>query len=338
MTTILSNITLSLGPAARQRLAAIPSGRIQVLDAHKGDWDLPAELLHGPIALLCKQPPRNIHDMPDFRLLQLGTVGYEHLRDRKLAGKRFTVCNARGIFDTAIGEWNLAMMVDLTRDVRGMIRNQDQARWDRDERFSQEIRGRVVGLWGYGGIGRETARLAKAFGMTVHVLTRTGVKPRKDTYVLAGTGDPDGKLPDRVFTAGQEQEFLSGLDFLIVALPHTKQSDGMIGERELRVLPKTAYVLNPARGPIIQEKALLTALGESWIAGAAIDTHYAYPLPSEHALWRFPNVILTPHVSGADKSRLFPGRISDLLVQNVERLLNGQPLLNVVTDAEWREA
>ncbi len=339
MTTILSDITISLGPAARQRLAAIPSGRLQVLEAHKGEWDVPAEWLRGSIALLCKQqPPRNVYKMTDLRLLQLGTVGYEHLRDRNLAGQRFTICNARGIFDTAIGEWNLAMIVNLTRDLRGMVRHQDQAEWRRSERFAQEIRGKVVGLWGYGGIGRETARLAKAFGMTVHVLTRTGVKPRVNTYVLPGTGDPEGKLPDRAFVAGQEHEFLAGLDCLIVALPHTKNSDGMVGERELRALPKTAFVLNPARGPIIQEKALLSALGEGWIAGAALDTHFAYPLPPEHPLWRFPNVILTPHISGADKSPLFPPRISDLFVQNVERLLSGRPLLNVVTDAEWREA
>jgi phosphoglycerate dehydrogenase-like enzyme len=145
-------------------------------------------------------------------------------------------------------------------------------------------------------------------------------------------------LPDRVFTAGQEMEFLSGLDFLILALPHTKQNTGMIGVRELQALPKTAYVLNPARGPIIQEEALLTALRQGRIAGAALDTHFAYPLPPEHPLWRFPNVILTPHISGADHSRHFPDRICDLFVRNVERLLNGQPLLNELTVQEWREA
>src|SRR5438067_1723271 len=83
------------------------------------------------------------------------------------------------------------------RDLRVMIRNQEQARWERGERFEQELRSRVVGLWGYGGIGRETARLAKAFGMTVHVMTRSGVKPRHNIFAQAGTGDPEGVLPDR---------------------------------------------------------------------------------------------------------------------------------------------
>src|SRR5205823_8229312 len=141
--------------------------------------------------------------------------GYEHLRGRGFADKPLRICNARGIFDTAIGEWNLAMMVNLARDLRGLVRNQEQARWDKADRFQQEVRGRVVGLWGYGGIGRETARLAKALGMTVHVLSRSGVGPRRDTYVQPGTGDPDGVLPDRVFTTGQEKAFLTDLDFLV---------------------------------------------------------------------------------------------------------------------------
>jgi phosphoglycerate dehydrogenase-like enzyme len=248
------------------------------------------------------------------------------------------VCNARGIFDTAIAEWTLAMMINLVRDLRSMLRNQEQARWERAPHFEQEVRDRVVGLWGYGGIGRETARLAKAFGMTVHVLTRSGVKPRRDAYTAPGTGDPEGVLPDRAFVAGQERAFLSGLDFLVLALPQTRQSRGMIGDAELQALPPTAYVLNPSRGPIIQEQALLTALRERRIAGAALDTHYAYPLPAEHPLWKFPNVLLTPHISGGDKSRHFPARIADLFAQNVGRYLEGRPLLNLITPAEWSEA
>jgi phosphoglycerate dehydrogenase-like enzyme len=150
-------------------------------------------------------------------------------------------------------------------------------------------------------------------------MTRSGVRARGASYTPAGTGDPDGKLPDRVFTLPQKREFLAGLDFLILALPHTRHSDGLIGEEELRTLPRHAFVLNPARGPIIQEKALLEVLRRNRIAGAALDTHFAYPLPADHPLWRFPNVILTPHISGADRSREFPGRIADLFTQNVKR-------------------
>jgi phosphoglycerate dehydrogenase-like enzyme len=319
------------------RLRALPGVEVQVVKREK-EPELPSELLRGKQVLLCKLPPKNFDDLTDLEFMQLATVGYEHLRHLGLADRPVRVCNARGVFDTAIGEWNLAMMVNLTRDLRAMIRNQDRAVWERAPRFEEEVRRRTVGLWGYGGIGRETARLAKAFGMTVHVMTRSGVRPRRDAFCEPGTGDPEGVLPDRVFTPGQEPDFLAGLDFLVLALPHTRTSTGLVGALELRALRPTAYVLNPARGPIIQEQALLTALREGWIAGAALDTHFAYPLPPDHPLWSMPNVILTPHISGADHSRLFPARIGELFVQNLERYLAGRPLLNLVTAAEWREA
>jgi phosphoglycerate dehydrogenase-like enzyme len=331
-------IDVLLSDAALARLRALAGISVQLVEPHKARIEWPAESLRGCHVLLCKFPPTNFDDLASLEYMQLSTVGYEHLRDLGLGDRPIQVCNARGLFDTAIAEWNLAMMVNLTRDLRGMIRRQEYGAWDRATRFHQELRGRTVGLWGYGGIGRETARLAKAFGLTVHVLTRNDVGPRRDAYTLSGTGDPDGVLPDRVFTPGQGRAFLASLDFLILALPHTQQSNGMVGVEELRSLPKTAFLLNPARGPIIQEQALLTALREGWIAGAALDTHFAYPLPPDHPLWQFPNVILTPHISGSDRTPQFPQRMGDLFVQNVERFLAGQPLLNVVTAAEWREA
>jgi phosphoglycerate dehydrogenase-like enzyme len=336
MTSILSDVPLD--EAAVRRLEALPGVTVRLLPAHDADWDLADDLLRGPEILLCKLPPRNFERMTGLKLIQISTVGYEHLRHLGLANRPLRVCNARGLFDTAIAEWNLAMMVNLTRDLFGMFRNQQQAVWQRASRFQQEVRGRVVGLWGYGGIGRETARLAKAFGMTVHVLTRSGVRPRHDAYFQPGTSDPEGVLPDREFVAGQERAFLAGLDFLVLALPHTRQSGGMVGEEQLRALPRTAFLLNPARGPIVQEQALLRALKEGWVAGAALDTHFAYPLPADHALWRLPNVILTPHISGADKSRHFPERVADLSAQNVARYLEGRPLLNELTPQEWAEA
>jgi phosphoglycerate dehydrogenase-like enzyme len=335
MPHILSDVPLE--PAGLAQLQALPGVTVQLLPHHDRGWELAEEWLDGPEILLCKLPPRNWERMPRLRLIQLSTVGYEHLRHYGLAFCPLRVCNARGLFDTAIAEWNLAMMVNLRRDLRAMLHNQDQAHWEKADRFQQEIRSRVVGLWGYGGIGRETARLARACGMTVHVMTRAGVKARLNTYALPGTGDPEGLLPHRVFVLGQERAFLERLDFLILALPRTRQSDGMVGEDLLHALPRTAFVLNPARGPIIQEQALLRALREGWIAGAALDTHYAYPLPAEHPLWSMPNVILTPHVSGADRSPDFPVRIADLLAQNVARYLEGRPLLNELTAQEWSE-
>jgi phosphoglycerate dehydrogenase-like enzyme len=215
-----------------------------------------------------------------------------------------------------------------------MIRNQDAAAWDRSAEFQRELRGATVGLWGYGGIGRETARLARLMGLRVHVLTRRGVGPRHEVYTVPGTGDPAGVLPDRVFQPGEETAFLSELDFLIVALPLTRATEGLIGDRELHALPRHAFVLNPSRGPIIRQSSLLHALQEKWIAGAALDTHYAYPLPPDHPLWRFPNVILTPHISGSSLGPRYLPRLWDIFTLNLERFLRREPLLNELTPAQ----
>jgi phosphoglycerate dehydrogenase-like enzyme len=269
--------------------------------------------------------------MAALELIQIGSVGYEQLGGLGLAAKGIRVCNGRGLFDTPIAEWNIAMMINLVRDVRGMIRNQERGVWDRDARFQKDVRGSVVGLWGYGGIGRETARLAKALGMTVHVLSRGGAGPRPDVYTLPETGDPEGRLPDRVFGPDDVLTFLAGLDFLVLTMPRTKSTEGIVGEREIRALPRRAFVLNPARGPLIREEALLAALREGRIAGAALDAHYRYPLPAEHPLWHFPNVIMTPHISGSNHHPHFLERVWDIFANNVERYLAGRPLLNELT-------
>lgn len=284
--------------------------------------------------LFCSIPPTNLADMKALRWIQIASAGYTQLFGLDLAKKAIRATNALGCFDVPIAEWNIAMMVNLARDVRRMIRNQDATLWDRSAIFQREIRGLTIGLWGYGGIGRETARLARQLGLRVHVLTRHGVGPRGNIYSVPGTGDPEGVLPDKVFKAGEELSFLAGLDFLVVALPLTKATQGLIGERELQALPRTAYVLNPARGPIIQETALLRALNEKWIAGAALDTHYKYPMPPGHPLWKFPNVIFTPHISGSSLSPRFKDRLWEIFRLNAGRYARGEPLLNELTPAQ----
>jgi phosphoglycerate dehydrogenase-like enzyme len=274
--------------------------------------------------------------MRSLELIQIASAGYGQLVDLGLDRKGIHACNGLGNFDVPIAEWNMAMMVNLARNLRGMIRNQESRLWDRSATFQNEIRGSTVGIWGYGGIGRETARLAKAFGLQVHVMTRQGVRPRRNAYRLEGTGDPEGILPDTVFRIGQEVEFLSGLDFLVLAMPLTKATEGIVGESELRAMPRTAFLLNPARGPLVVEPALLTALREGWIAGAALDTHFAYPLPPGHALWSLPNVILTPHIAGSAQSPRFLDRIWDIFVRNVDNWLSGQPLINELTASQLR--
>lgn len=292
---------------------------------------IPADIAAKAEILFCALPPANIDAMKNLRWMQIASVGYNHLLPFKFGSRGVTVTNARGVFDSPISEWCASMMINLLRDVRGMIRNQDSGIWDRDFRFQREIRGLTVGLWGYGGIGRETARLAKALGMRVHVLNRSGKGTREACYMVAGTGDPAGTLPDRYYSPEERMPFLQSLDFLIISTPLTPATEGMIGEAELRALPQGAYLLNPARGPIIQQDALLSVLRDGHLGGAALDTHYAYPMPADHPLWKFPNVIMTPHISGSNGSPHFTSRLGEIFSENLKRFRASQSLLNHVS-------
>lgn len=297
---------------------------------------LPKELIGNCDAMLCTFPPENYIDMHNLKYLQISSAGFNQVVGKGFEGRNVKVCNALGVFDIPIAEWNISMMINLARDMRSLIRNQESQVWDRSARFQKEIRGSVVGIWGYGGIGRETARLAKALGLKVHVLTRNGIKGRKNIYCVPGTGDPDGTLPDRVFYMAEKEEFLKSIDFLVMAIPHTASNEGIVGEPELKMLHPGAFLLNPARGLLIQETALLKALREGWIAGAALDTHYYYPMPPEHPLWYMPNVIMTPHVSGSSASPRFLERVWDIFIQNILRFQQRQPLLNELSSSDLK--
>lgn len=316
-----------------EKLKAVQGLNIRLVEPpEEKSRSLPEEMIKDCDALCCTFPPENHHLMKKLQMIQISSAGYTQLLGQGFKQRKVRTCNALGVFDVPIAEWNMAMMVNLARDMRTMMQNQTEQIWDRSARFQHEIRGSVVGIWGYGGIGRETARLAKAFGLTVHVLTKSGVNERKNTFSVDGTGDPEGILPDKVFVIDEKESFLKGLDFLVIAMPQTESNEGIIGEEELSLLKNTTFLLNPARGPLVQEKALINALQTGQIAGTALDTHYYYPMPKDHPLWSMPNVLFTPHISGSSASPKFLERVWTIFVENIIRLKSGKPLLNELTE------
>lgn len=317
---------------ARARLDAMSNVRVTdtVISDEPEEFarEMTPEILKQTDILFCSFPPTNHELMTNLKMIQISSAGYSQLLEMNLPQRGVRACNGAGIFDSAVAEWNVAMMINLQRNLRQMIRNQESGIWDRPGEFQQEIRDSVVGIWGYGGLGRQTARLCKAMGVTVHVLTKDGAHPKPNQFRLPETGDPDGTLPHRVFVAKEREEFLSGLDFLILTLPLNATTQGIVGEAELQTLPDCAFLLNPARGHLVEEDALLRALREEWIAGAAIDTHYIYPMPADHPLWRFPNVIMTPHISGSAAGPYYLPRAWHVFLENVRRFQTGESLLN----------
>lgn len=305
------------------------------LPENLGDYLLPEEVAEETEVLFCELPPRNIREMKKLRLIQISSTGYSQLFDLGLVERGVRACNGRGEFDCPIAEWTAAMLVNLNRDLRSMLRNAEAGIWDRDARFQTELRGKTLGFFGYGSLARESARLAKAMGMRIYAYDRERADfTGRHYYSVPGTGDPRCELPDRFFLPGEERAFLETLDFLAVAVPLTKRTEGIITEEMLRMLPRGACLLNFARGPLIEEEGLLAVLRDGHLGGAALDAHYCYPLPADHPLWRFPNVILTPHISGSTLSTNFLPRIYDICAQNLRRYAAGEPLLNELTPAQ----
>ena len=309
-------------------------GTLQVVDPSLAADAWPAGLTQDTTVMLCEVPPACAADMPSLRWLQLSSAGYEQLHGFSLRARGVRVTNASGANDVPIAEWCMTMMVLFERDLHGLLENQRARIWDRSARFQSELRGRRVGIIGYGNIGREVGRVCRCLGLELWAMDRTAIGPRPDRYAPPGTGDPDGVLPHRKFVTGQMADFLPHLDYLILTMPLTLTTRGLIGERELRMMRTTAVLLNPARGPLVDETALLAALREGWIAGAALDAHYQYPLPPEHPLWDMPNVILTPHISGSSAGREFLPRVWDLFAENLARYLTDRPLLNELSATE----
>jgi len=324
-------VDVSIYTPGLEKLKSLPDVSVIVCDPVSEEaLERPKSIIKNIDLLFCSEPPKNLDDMTRLKWMQIASSGFEHLIPLNLPKRGILASNARGVFDIPIAEWCISMIINLTRDLPRMYRNQQTGYWDRGERFQKEVRGKTVGFWGYGGLARETARLAKAMGMNVHVLTREGVRAQKDIYCVEGTGDPEGKLPDKEYLLGKKNDFLGSLDYLIMGLPLNEKTRGIVTADDLCKLPASAYLLNPARGPLIVEKALIQALKEDWIAGAALDTHYEYPMAADHPLWYMPNVIMTPHISGSTKSTHFVGRIWDLFFQNVVRYKMNKPLLNLI--------
>jgi len=191
-----------------------------------------------------------------------------------------------------------------------------------------DIRGQTLGIIGYGSIGRETARLAAAFGMKVLALKRNPSDRADSGWCPAGLGDPEGKIPARIFGPDDREAILRESDFVSVTLPLTGHTRKFIGEREFNAMKPNAYLVNIGRGEVIDERAMTAALSAKKIAGAGLDVFEHEPLESTSPLWDLENVILTPHMSGANRS--YMERACELFADNLQRFATGRPLLNVV--------
>ena len=238
-------VTLPAWPEGLQQVKGLAAGgTVRMLDpsAEPGPW--PPDMIQQCSVLFCDFPPPNVGEMARLEWIQLGSAGYEQLRGMPLRTRGVRVTNASGANDVPIAEWCITMMVMFERDFRRLLDNQRARIWDRGARFQSELRGRRVGIVGYGNIGREVGRVCRCLGLEVWAMSHSPIGPRPDRYAPPGTGDPEGVAPHRKFTTDQMADFLPHLDFVILTMPLTLATRGLIGERELRMMRPTAVLLN----------------------------------------------------------------------------------------------
>jgi phosphoglycerate dehydrogenase-like enzyme len=248
----------------------------------------------------------------NLKWYQAINAGLERMERAGILHRGFAVTSGAGIASVGIAEWIVGSMVMLAKNLHVYVRQQSAAKWEPSR--SGELDGKTVGIVGLGEIGRETARRCRAFGMKV-IATRRNVQP--------GTVDPDC---DALLPYAQLNRVLEVSDYVVLSVPLTGETRGLIGAPQLAAMKKSAFLLNVARGDIVDQAALIAALKDGAIAGAALDVTSPEPLPADSELWTLPNVILTPHISGNVEG--YGHKAAGVFVANLRRYVDGEPLLH----------
>jgi glyoxylate/hydroxypyruvate reductase A len=256
-------------------------------------WGAPAGLLAGATHL---------------RWVQGMGAGVERLLVPELA-PHVRVTRVAGIFGPWMAEYTLGWCLWTTQRMEAFRTSQRQRRWAPVDPVP--LRGQTLCVVGLGDIGRSIARAARALGMQVIGVSRSGRR------------SPEAR---RVYRTGALRAALAGADFVVLTLPLSDETRGLLGPLELAAMKPTAWLLNLARGPIVVETALLDALRGGRIGGAVLDVFDTEPLPVDHPLWGFDNVVVTPHISGPST----PREIGPIFNDNLRRYAAGRPLRHLV--------
>jgi phosphoglycerate dehydrogenase-like enzyme len=250
--------------------------------------------------------------LPRLRWIHSRPAGVDRLLFPELVESGVTLTNSRGVFSRALAEWALAAVLYFAKDLARLRRSQAAGRWDPFE--PELLRDRTAAILGLGDIGRACARLLRAAGMRTLGLRRT-----------AGAADPD---VDELLPPGRLLDLIARADALIVALPLTPETRGIVGARELAALRRHAVIVNVARGAVVDEDALVQALRAGTLRGAALDVFEQEPLPAGHPFYALEEVLLSPH--SADQVAGWREEANAVFLDNLERYRAGRPLLNPV--------
>ena len=274
--------------------------------------------------ILCTfNPPADlVHIAPRLQWFQYPGAGEDSLQDRGLLRAKlpFAITTISSANAGATAEFVLGLMLSCVRHLHDMALLQQRREWAVghawDALRGMALEGQTLGIVGLGAIGRRVAQLARAFQMRV-----LGIRNRSQ----AGERDPDC---DAVYGSDQLQKLLAESDIVLLSVPLTQQTTNLIGIRELQAMRPNAHLINIARGEVVNEPALIRALRERWIAGAALDVVAEEPLASTSPLWSLPGMLITPHLSGHTIG--YAHRVALHFVDNLQRFRKQQPLRDVV--------
>ncbi|HMO57135.1 MAG TPA: D-2-hydroxyacid dehydrogenase [Roseiflexaceae bacterium] len=272
--------------------------------------------------------PTALERCSGLRWVQLLSAGANQLIGHPLAAREILFSSAAGISAVYIAEHVVARVLYHTKELRTFERLQHEHSWpDRSAMARPSLRGQMALIVGYGGVGRETARLLSAFGMRIIAVTPDGVRrPYRGYLPYPAAGDPAASIPEQVITPAALHEVLPVADVLVLAVPLTPATRGMIDAAALAQMRSDAILVNVARGAVVDTSALLAALDARQIAYAYLDVFEQEPLPPDSPLWNQPRVSITAHMAGVmpDDSE----RYRDLFLQNLVRYRAGEMLLN----------
>lgn len=242
------------------------------------------------------------------------SAGVDHLMGTRLRESDIPVTNAKGAYSPSLGEYCIAAMLYFAKDLRRMQASQAAGKWDV---FDVEmLEGRTLGILGYGDIGKAAAKRAKAFGMKIIALRR---RPEKS--------EGDG-IADEIWGMDRILDLMATSDYLLLAMPSTPDTKGIVSFNELQNMKKSGVIINLGRGNAIDERALIMALQEKWIRGAALDVFEVEPLPDNHVFYKLDNILVSAHT--ADHTSTWLEDSTRIFLENARRYTAGEPLLNIV--------
>jgi phosphoglycerate dehydrogenase-like enzyme len=294
--------------------------------------EIPADVWSRVEVLYTNRVIPAVEQAPKLRWIQFHWAGVDHALDTPLIRKPGVLATTlSGAAASQMAEFAVTLMLALGHRLPDLIAHQKRAEWPKDrwERFLPvELRSSTVGIVGYGSIGRQIARLLQPTGATILAIKRDVKNPRDTGYIPPEMGDPEGDLAHRLYPPQAIRSMFKECDFVVVTLPKTPQTSKMIGAEEIAALKPTAHLIDLSRGGIVDHTALIPALKDRKIAGAALDVYPEEPLPADSPLWKLPNVILTPHISG--NTPFYNERAMQLFSENLRRYLGDLPLYNLI--------